>query len=307
MSSGAPSVSVVIKDPGPDEGSGSDVIAVAPGRIALERRGPPRRGGSRLQQYMTPKAEISRRASLSVAIVVWAVVLAAWAGLTYGHVMPDIFLPTPGAVVGAFFRLLGNGTLGEHVLASVQVVVYGFIISTVIAVPLGILMGTFRIVQAALEPLVNFIRYLPVTSFVPLFILWIGLGIQQRITVIFFGTFFQQLVMIADITRSVPKDLINASYTLGASRREVVLHVLAPASLPGILDALRITMGWAWTYLVVAEMVAASSGLGYISLKAMRGFQVDVIFLAIAIIGLLGLITDTAFRLLRFKMASWAE
>jgi NitT/TauT family transport system permease protein len=167
------------------------------------------------------------------------------------------------------------------------------------------MMGSFRIVQAFLEPLVNFMRYLPVTSFVPLFILWIGIGLEQRVTVIIFGVFFQQLVMIADIARGVPKDLMQAAYTLGASRREVMTHVIAPASLPGVLDTLRVTIGWAWTYLVVAELVAASSGLGYISLKAMRGFQVDIIFLAIMIIGLLGLITDQFFRVLRKRLGSW--
>ncbi len=125
--------------------------------------------------------------------------------------------------------------------------------------------------------------------------------------VIIFGVLFQQLVMIADVSRGVSKDLVNASYTLGASRRDVFFHVLGPASLPGVLDTLRVTMGWAWTYLVVAELVAASSGLGYISLKAMRGFQVDVIFLAIAIIGLLGLVTDQLFRLLRLRIAAWAQ
>ena len=160
--------------------------------------------------------------------------------------------------------------------------------------------------QAAIEPLVNFIRYLPVTSFVPLFILWIGIGLEQRVMVIFFGTFFQQLVMIAGVSRDVSQDLLNASYTLGANRRDAVLHVLGPAALPGIIDTLRVTMGWAWTYLVIAELVAASSGLGYISMKAMRGFQVDVIFLAIAVIGLLGLVTDQIFRLLRIRMTSWA-
>jgi len=266
-----------------------------------------RRRSSRWQRYLTPKAEIPRADSLVVSIAVWVVVLAGWAGLTYGGVLPDIFMPTPGAVVGAFGRLAGNGTLAEHVGASLEVVLSGFVISSLVAVPLGLMMGAFRVVQAALEPLVNFIRYMPVTSFVPLFILWIGIGIEERITVIVFGTFFQQLVMIADVTRAVPRDLLNASYTLGASRREVVVHVLAPASLPGILDTLRITMGWAWTYLVVAELVAASSGLGYISMKAMRGFQVDVIFLAIAIIGILGLITDLLFRLLRYRVASWAD
>ena len=171
--------------------------------------------------------------------------------------------------------------------------------NAVIAVPLGLYMGTYRIVQAALEPLVNFIRYLPVTSLVPLFILWIGIGLGQRVTVIFFGVFFSQLIMIADEAHAVSRDLVNASYTLGTKRNEAIWHVIFPAALPNIINTLRVTMGWAWTYLVVAELVAANSGLGFISLKAMRGFQVDTIFLAIMLIGLLGLISDMAFRLLR--------
>jgi NitT/TauT family transport system permease protein len=256
---------------------------------------------------LTPKADLPGSLKFAISAAVWLGVIAVWSVLTYGGFMQDIFLPSPSAVTGAFFRLLGDGTLGEHIWASLQVVVIGFLISSVVAVPLGLLMGTFRVIQAGLEPLVNFIRYLPVTSFVPLFILWIGIGIEQRITVIFFGTFFQQLVMIADVSRGVSKDLLNASYTLGASRRDALLHVLAPAAAPGIIDTLRVTMGWAWTYLVVAELVAASSGLGYISMKAMRGFQVDVIFLAIAVIGLLGLFTDQMFRVIRMKMVGWAQ
>ena len=132
-----------------------------------------------------------------------------------------------------------------------------------VAVPLGLYMGTFRIVQAALEPLVNFIRYLPVTSFVPLFILWIGIGIEQRVTVIIFGTFFQQLVMIADVARGVRAISSTPPTRSAPNAREAVWHVIFPAALPGILDTLRVTMGWAWTYLVVAELVAANSGLGY--------------------------------------------
>nr|WP_181703874.1 ABC transporter permease [Chthonobacter albigriseus] len=218
-----------------------------------------------------------------------------------------MFLPTPQAVIGAAQELGGDGRLLTHTLASAQVVLLGFFISSAIAVPVGLWMGTYKVVQAALEPVVNFVRYLPVSSFVPLFILWIGIGIEQRVAVIFFGTFFQQLVMIADSARSVHPDLINASYTLGTKRSEVVWHVIFPAALPGIMDTLRVTMGWAWTYLVVAELVAASSGLGYISMKAMRGFQVEIIFLAIATIGLLGLITDQAFRHLRTRVAPWAR
>ena len=260
-----------------------------------------------LQRCLTPKAEIPPRLRLWTGILVWAAVLGLWAAACYGGLASPIFLPAPDDVVRAAMRLAAAGKLSQHVWASVEVVLLGFIVSSALAVPLGLLMGTFRIVQAALEPLVNFIRYLPVTSFVPLFILWIGIDLQERVMVIVFGTFFQQLVMIADVAGGVSRDLLGASYTLGASRRDVVLHVLAPASLPGVLDTLRVTMGWAWTYLVVAELVAASSGLGYISMQAMRGFQVDEIFLAIAIIGILGLATDQVFRLLRLRMAPWAQ
>jgi NitT/TauT family transport system permease protein len=168
-------------------------------------------------------------------------------------------------------------------------------------------MGSFRIVQAAIEPTINFIRYLPVTSMIPLLILWVGIGIEQKVAVIIIGTFFQQIVLIADVAAQVPRDLINVSYTLGATRRQVVTRVLIPATLPGVVDALRITMGWAWTYLVVAELVAANTGLGYLSLQAMRGFRVDVIFLAILIIGLLGMIMDFTFRSLRRWLLAWAD
>lgn len=259
-----------------------------------------------LHDVLTPRAAIPKKLYFGTGILVWVLIVAGWSVATYGAFLPSIFLPTPSAVIKAALDLTANGTLGTHILASLEVVVVGFLISSIIAVPLGLMMGTFKIVQAAIEPLNDFIRYLPVTSFVPLFILWIGIGVEQRIMVIIFGTLFQQLAMVADISRGVSQDLLNVSYTLGASRRDTVFHVLVPASLPGVLDMLRVTMGWAWTYLVVAELVAASSGLGYISLRAMRGFQVDVIFLAIVIIGILGMITDQFFRFARMKMAPWA-
>jgi NitT/TauT family transport system permease protein len=259
------------------------------------------------QRLATPFGDIPPSLSVLAGIAVWLAVLLAWAIAAYGKYVSEIFLPEPGAVVRRFFTLAADGSLWVHVWASVKVVLLGFIVSSAVAVPLGLYMGTYRIVQAALEPLVNFIRYLPVTSLVPLFILWIGIGIEQRITVIFFGTFFQQLVMIADVARGISRDLVNASYTLGTRRTEAVWHVIFPAALPSILDTLRVTMGWAWTYLVVAELVAANSGLGFISLKAMRGFQVDTIFLAIALIGLLGLVSDMSFRLLRRWIAPWAN
>jgi NitT/TauT family transport system permease protein len=260
-----------------------------------------------LQRNLTPKAAIPAATRLTAGLLVWVLILASWAALSYGHVAPSIFLPTPSAVIERAAAMLGDGSLAAATWASALVVLVGFAASSAIAVPLGLLMGSFKLVQAALDPLVNFIRYLPVTSFVPLFILWIGIGFEERVAIIIFGTFFQQLVMIADVVREVPADLVNASYTLGATRRDVLVHVLAPAARPGILDTLRITMGWAWTYLVVAELVAAPAGLGHMSMEAMRGFQVDKIFLAIGVIGLLGMVTDQGFRLLRRRFAGWSE
>ncbi|GLQ77610.1 ABC transporter permease [Mesorhizobium huakuii] len=264
-------------------------------------------GRSVWKAVATPFQAVSRPLSITLSVLVWVAVIGGWFALTYSGAVKEMFLPRPESVLSTTIRMALDGSLWEHVLASVQVVLIGFVISSIVAVPLGLTMGTYRIVQAALDPLVNFIRYLPVTSFVPLFILWIGIGIEQRVAVIIFGIFFQQLVMIADSARGVQRDLVNAAYTLGTKRSDTVFHIVFPATLPNVLDVLRVTMGWAWTYLVVAELVAARSGLGYISLKAMRGFQVDVIFMAIALIGILGLCTDQLFRGIRRLVAPWAN
>jgi NitT/TauT family transport system permease protein len=149
-------------------------------------------------------------------------------------------------------------------------------------------------------------RYLPVSAMIPLLILWVGIDYEARVAVIFIGTFFQQLILIADVSSHVARDLLDVSYTLGASRRQVVSRVLVPATLPGVLDALRITMGWAWTYLVVAELVAANRGLGYMILNSMRGLFTDRIFVGIMVIGLLGLLTDQAFKHLHRWLLPWS-
>ena len=182
----------------------------------------------------------------------------------------------------------------------------GFALASVLAIPLGILMGTFQLVEAMIEPVTNFVRYLPVSAMVPLLILWVGIDYETRVAVIFIGTFFQQLVMIADIAHHVPRDLLDVSYTLGAGRRQVLSRVLVPGTLPGIMDTLRITLGWAWTYLVLAELVAANKGLGYMILTSMRGLFTDRIFVGILVIGLLGLISDQVFKYLHRWLLPWS-
>jgi NitT/TauT family transport system permease protein len=137
--------------------------------------------------------------------------------------------------------------------------------------------------------------------------IWFGIGEQAKIAVIFLGTLFQLIPMVADDVKAVPEDFINAAYTLGASRGKVLWKVIIPAVLPKLMDTLRMMMGWAWTYLVVAELVAASSGLGYSILKAQRYLKTDVMFAYILIIGLLGLVIDRTFAIVSKRVFAWSE
>ncbi len=262
---------------------------------------------SRISSFLTPKVEIPAGVYLSTSILSGVSVLAAWCLLTYGGLVRSDFLPPPHAVFVAAYNGLADGSLIEHTRSSCVVIYSGFVLASVLAVPVGILMGSFKLVEAAIEPITNFVRYLPVSALIPLLILWVGIGIEQKIAVIFLGTIFQQIILIADVSARVSRDMLDVSYTLGAGRRHVVTRVLIPATLPGVMDTLRVTMGWAWTYLVVAELVAANSGLGYMILNAMRGLFTDVIFLGILIIGLLGLITDQLLKWLRRWLLPWAE
>jgi NitT/TauT family transport system permease protein len=256
--------------------------------------------------YAAPKKEIPRRAYLSVSTIVAVLIVLAWCGLAYSGLVREDFLPTPVAVFLAGINGIDDGSLLINTAVSVGEIMSGSILASILAVPFGILMGSFKIVEAAIEPVTNFVRYLPVSALIPLLILWVGIGIEEKIAVIFIGTFFQQLILIADVSRGVSSDLLDVSYTLGADRRAVVTRVLIPATMPGVMDTLRVTLGWAWTYLVVAELVAANKGLGYFILNSMRGLFTDQIFLGITVIGLLGLLTDQLFKALRNWLLPWA-
>jgi NitT/TauT family transport system permease protein len=135
--------------------------------------------------------------------------------------------------------------------------------------------------------------------------LWVGIDESAKVSVIFAGTFFQMVLMIAEDIARIPNAPIEAARTMGATNGEVIKHVLIPAARPAMLDTLRATMGLAWTYLVVAELVAANSGLGFSILKAQRFLQTDKIFAGILLIGLVGLLTDQAFRWLHRRCFGW--
>lgn len=237
-------------------------------------------------------------AGLVVPIVLWWIVSAA-------GVVDRVFLPSPGAVWGRTVTWLVQDHLIEDMAISTWRVTAGWALSAVIALPLGLLIGTYRPVQAVLEPLTDFIRYMPAVAFIPLVMLWIGIDESSKIAIIFVGTFFQMVLMAAEDTRRVPMAQIEAAQTMGATRGEIIQLVILPSAKPALLDTLRVTMGWAWTYLVVAELVAARSGLGYAILKAQRFLQTDKIFAGILLIGAIGLVIDQLFRLCHRKAFPW--
>jgi NitT/TauT family transport system permease protein len=156
-----------------------------------------------------------------------------------------------------------------------------------------------------LEPLTDFVRYMPAVAFVPLVMLWVGIDEGAKIAIIFLGTFFQMVLMVAEDVRRVPIAQIEAAQTMGATRSEILQKVIVPSAKPALLDTLRVTMGCAWTFLVVAELVAANSGLGFSILKAQRFLQTDKIFAGILLIGLIGLAIDQAFRFAHKRAFPW--
>ncbi|MFZ5897644.1 MAG: ABC transporter permease [Bacillota bacterium] len=250
---------------------------------------------------------IQLKTSGALTLLSFLLLAIAWCGLSYGGAVKDVFLPTPDEVLRAFGKMHAEGILIPYTLASLYRVVVGWALAVIVAVPLGILISTSMRVEALCEPVIDFARYLPVVALVPLTILYFGIGDVQKFAIIFLGTFFQLVLMVSDAVNKVPRDLLRAAATLGASRRQTYLMVLLPASLPGIMDSLRITIGWAWTYLVVAELVAANSGLGYMILRAQRFLAIDRIFAGLVIIGLLGLATDCFFKWLTRVAVPWSE
>lgn len=251
------------------------------------------------------RGHLSRKHYLMFALVGMALPLLAWWLLASSGWMERVFMPSPADVLRrAYVWFREDDLLGDAWISTYRVTA-GFILSAVIALPIGVMIGTYRPVQALLEPLTDFIRYMPAVAFIPLVMLWVGIDEGSKIAIIWIGTFFQMVLMSAEDIRRVPLAQIEAAQTMGATRGEVVSKVIIQSAKPALLDTLRVTMGWAWTYLVVAEMVAANSGLGYAILKAQRFLQTDKIFAGIILIGLIGLVMDQLFRLAHRKSFPW--
>ena len=241
---------------------------------------------------------LTRPEVLTIATSGFALLCCVWWFVTEAGLVKPIFLPTPASVIGKLVQLARDGTLATDLSISLYRIMAGFLIASALAIPVGVVLGTFRFWQAAVEPLIDFVRYMPVVAFVPLSILWTGTGDAQKFLIIFIGTFFQQVLMVIDNVKRVPSDFIGLGRTLGLPDRKILARIVVPSALPGIWDTLRISLGWAWTWLVLAELVAATSGLGYRITVSQRYFETNTIIGYILLLGLLGLLTDQAMKAL---------
>ncbi len=265
------------------------------------------RAPRKLEDFLSPREPIPKGLYVILALSSFAFFLTLWSILTYGRFVDPLFLPSPGRVFQAGVDLFLELEFTTDILNSVYRVMMGFIIAALIGVPIGLIMGTFKVAEAFTEPVVGFVRYMPASAFIPLFILWLGIGDIEKIAIIFVGSFFQLVLMVAVVAKNVHKDMLETAYTLGAKRFQVIWKVLLPASLPGIVDTLRIIVGWAWTYIIVAELVASASGIGYMIISSQRMLRTGNIIFGILTIGMLGLLTDFFSKWLYNKLFPWVE
>jgi NitT/TauT family transport system permease protein len=261
----------------------------------------------RWRDFLSPREPIPKSLYLILAFGSFAFFLIIWSILTYGGLVDPLFLPSPGRVYQAGWDLFAELSFATDILNSVYRVMVGFVAAALIGVPIGLIMGTFKAAEAVTEPVVGFIRYMPASAFIPLFILWLGIGDIEKVAIIFVGSFFQLVLMVAVVAKNVHQDMLETAYTLGAKRFQVIRKVLLPASLPGIMDTLRIIIGWAWTYIIVAELVASASGIGYMIISSQRMLRTGNIIFGILTIGMLGLMTDYFFKWLYNRLFPWVE
>jgi NitT/TauT family transport system permease protein len=244
------------------------------------------------------RAALPRSAELALGVGVTVGIFVVWEAVARLGLTSALFLPAPSAVFSALVRMATTQDLLWHAWVSTARVWVAFALAAVMAIPIGMLMGGYRVIGAGLEPAIDFIRYLPVPALVPLSIIWFGVGENTKIFLLWLGTFFQLVLLVADDMRRVPHEYVETALTVGAKPWQVMRDVAFRAMLPNLVDSLRITLGWCWTYLIVAEIVAADSGIGFVIWSARRYMKTPEVMAGVVMIGLIGLATDQLLRLL---------
>ncbi|MBK3745761.1 ABC transporter permease [Paraburkholderia aspalathi] len=254
---------------------------------------------------MQPLQPIGHRARILLGILFFILFFTGWGIATFGGFVSKTFLADPLTMLQDGWDLIVNQGFMFDIGMTVWRVLGGFFFASIVAIPVGIAMGAYKPIEALLEPFVSFARYLPASAFIPLLILWAGIGETQKLLVIFIGAVFQIILMIAVTVAATRRDLVEAAYTLGAKDSGVIRRVLIPANAPDIAETLRLVLGWAWTYVIVAELIGASSGIGYMIINSQALMATGQIIFGIIVIGVIGLISDFAFKWLNRWLFAW--
>ncbi|KAI9134551.1 ABC transporter permease [Acaryochloris sp. CCMEE 5410] len=263
-------------------------------------------GGLKPTTFWRIAEDIPANLKWALTAISIALPLGLWWGVSSTGVVNPDFLPSPIKVGQALVDLHSDGFLVKDTLMSCFRVGIGFFLAALISAPIGVAMGTFTSIRSLLEPIIGIVRYMPAPAFIPLLLIYLGIEELPKITLIFIGTVFFNILMIMDAVKFIPKELLETTYTLGGRRHQVLFQVITPYVIPNILDAFRVNMAASWNLVVVAELIAANEGLGKRIELAEKFFRTDDIFACLIVLGLIGFFIDLLFRwLLRFS-CPWA-
>lgn len=256
-----------------------------------------------------PRLKLKLSVERLLTITTVTVLLVAWFVLTRLHLVNPLFLPAPSAVWGAFIKTATVGYQGslldQHVLASLERVLAGWGLACVVGIPLGFMMGLSSKVKAVFDPIIEFYRPLPPLGLYTLIVLWLGIGEESKITLLFLAALPPISISATEAVTSIDKRYLTAVQSLGATRGQLLRHVILPASLPGICTGMRISLGFTYSVLVAAEIVAATAGLGWMVWDAAKFLLSDVVIMGLIVLGLTGLVLDLMLRRLERALTPW--
>ncbi|PUE07236.1 ABC transporter permease [Limnohabitans sp. T6-5] len=259
------------------------------------------------RRALAPLEPVRTQSQWLLGIGFFIVFFAVWSFFTLGGYVSPTFLASPVTMAQEAILLFTEFNFSHDIAMTIWRVLAGFVLAALLAVPLGIAMGAHKGIEAFLEPFVSFCRYLPASAFIPLLILWAGIGELQKVLVIFIGSVFQIVLMVAVCVGAARRDLVEAAYTLGATPSGIVKRVLIPGAAPEIAEILRLVLGWAWTYVIVAELIGSSSGIGHMITDSQALLNTGQIIFGIIVIGLIGLVSDFAFKALNRRLFAWSS
>jgi NitT/TauT family transport system permease protein len=262
--------------------------------------------GRRPSRFFDLRSDLPDRYRWGLALAGLAGVFVLWAWAA-SRPTESVVVPSIGDTWSALRDLWQEGKLWDDLTASGSRILYGYSISMAIGIVVGVAFGSLRSVEATLEAPMAFMRYVPAAALTPLMMSWLGIDEAPKITLIVLGTVFFNILMVADVAKAVPRELIEASYTLGAGRWKVLRRVVFRHSLPGIIDVARVNLAAGWLMLVVAELLAANQGLAYRIVKAQRFHGYDTMFAVLFVFGVMGVVSDLALRWLRNVSSPWAR